>query len=136
MFGRSQPYGQIAELQRKVGSLDRLLSRLSDVAADSTRDVAQRGRDSAMHAFDDVAKRFRDGADRFGKEATRLGHRATELGEISVDRIAKEVGLHPFMVVGIAVGLGAIIGAARYRYALQNPKPPRRPRQIRKGRRK
>ncbi len=136
MFGRSQPYGQIAELQRKVGTLDRLLSRLSDVASDSTREVVQRGRDSAGHAFDDVAERFRSGAERFGKEATRLGHRASALGEISVDRFAKEVGLHPFIVVGIAVGLGAIIGAAQYRYATQNPTPPRRIRRVRKGQRK
>ena len=138
MFGRSQPYGQIAELQRKVGTLDRLLSRLSDVATDSAQDVARRGRNSATHAFDDVTERFRNGAERFGKEATRLGHRATALGEISIDRFAKEVGLHPFMVVGIAVGLGALIGAAQYRYATQNPAPPRRPRQVRarKGQRK
>ena len=135
MFGRSQPYGQIAELQRKVGSLhvlgDERCRRRQHARCRPTRTRLRNAR-----ILDDVAERFRNGADRFGKEATRLGHRATELGEISVDRIAKEVGLHPFMVVGIAVGLGAIIGAARYRYALQNPKPPRRPRQIRKGRRK
>ena len=136
MFGRSQPHGQIAELQRKVGTLDRLLSRMSEQAAESTRDTIQKGRDSAGDAFGDVAERFRTGAERVGKGAVRLGHRATAFGEMSVDRFAKEVGLHPFMVVGIAVGLGAIIGAARYRYSVQHPSPRKRPTRVRKGHRK
>jgi ElaB/YqjD/DUF883 family membrane-anchored ribosome-binding protein len=136
MFGRSQPQAQIAELQRRVGTLDRLLSRMSELTAESARDTIQNGRESAADAFGEVARRVRSGAERAGKEAVRLGHRATELGEMSVDRFAKEVGLHPLMVVGIAVGVGAIIGAARYRYAIQNPSPPKRPRRIRKGSRK
>ena len=66
----------------------------------------------------------------------RLGRRATEFGELSVDRFAKNVGVHPLMVVGIAVGLGAIVGAARYRYALQHPTPRKRLARTRKGHRK
>jgi hypothetical protein len=136
MFGRSQPQAQIAELQRRVGMLDHLLSRLSEATTEGTRDAIQRGRESAGDAFGDISERFRTGAERVGKEAVRLGHRATAFGEMSLDRFAKEVGLHPLMVVGIAVGLGAIVGAARYRYSLQAPTPRKRPRRIRKGSRK
>jgi hypothetical protein len=136
MFGRSESgHAQIAELQRGVRTLDRLLSRMSDATAETARDTIQKGRDSAADAFGDVAERFRTGAGRVGKEAVRLGHRASALGELSLDRFAKNVGVHPLMVVGIAVGLGAIIGAARYRYAVENPRPRKRPARARKGNR-
>jgi hypothetical protein len=137
MFGRSESHhAQIAELQRGVRTLDRVLSRMGEVTAGRARDAVQKGRETAADTFGDVAGRFRTGAERVGKEAVRLGHRATALGEMSVDRFAKEVGLHPLMVVGIALGLGAIVGAARYRYSLQPPSPRKRPRRIRKGSRK
>jgi hypothetical protein len=137
MFGRSEShYTQIADLQRGVRTLDRLISRMKETTAESAQNAVGKGRESAADAFGDVAERFRTGAERVGKEAVRLGHRATALGEMSVDRFAKGVGLHPLMVVGIAVGLGAIIGAARYRYSIQNPGPRKRPARVRKGNRK
>lgn len=137
MFGRPDArHTQIAELQRGVRSLDRLLSRMSDVTADTARDALERGRDSAADALGNVADRFRTGAERVGSEALRFGRRATALGEMSVDRFAKNVGVHPLLVVGLALGLGAIVGAARYRYAVQHPSPPKRPARSRKGNRK
>jgi ElaB/YqjD/DUF883 family membrane-anchored ribosome-binding protein len=134
MFGRSESHeAQIADLQRGVRTLDRLIARMSEATAETAQNAVRKGGDSAVDAFGDVAERFRSGAERVGKEAVRLGHRATALGEMSVDRFAKDVGLHPFMVVGIALGLGAIIGAARYRYSVQNPTPRKRPTRARKG---
>lgn len=137
MFGRSEPYDQIADIQRGVRTLDRLLSRLSDAAAGASRHAVETGRETAVDAFGDAAERFRNGAERAGRQAMRFGHRASALGQMSVDRFAKDVGVHPLMVLGIALGLGAIVGAARYRYAVQNPKPARkRPTAARKGHRK
>jgi hypothetical protein len=137
MFGRPEPrHDQIAQLQHGVRTLDRLLSRLSDATAEGARDVVDKGRESAADTFGDMAGRFRTGAELVGNEAMRLGRRATAFGEMSVDRFAKNVGIHPLMVVGIALGLGAIVGAARYRYSLQSPSPRKRPARIRKGNRK
>lgn len=137
MFGRPEPrYPQIADLQRGVRTLDRILSRMSEATAEGARSAADNGTRAAVDAFDDVSERFRTGAARVGKEAVRLGHRATALGEMSIDRIAKEVGLHPLMFLGIAVGVGAIIGAARYRYSVQSPSPRKRQPRARKGHRK
>jgi len=137
MFGRPEArYPQIADLQRGVRTLDRLISRMSEATAEGARYAADKGRETTADAFDDMAERFRNGAGRVGKEAVRLGHRATALGEMSIDRLAKDVGLHPLMFLGIALGVGAIIGAARYRYAIQSPAPRKRPTRVRKGPRK
>jgi hypothetical protein len=136
MFGHSEPrHVQLADLQRGVRTLDRLISRMSG-GTERAQSAVDRGRDSAVDAFGDVAERFRSGAERVGKEAVRLGHRATALGEMSIDRFAKNVGVHPLMVVGLALGVGAIIGAARYRYSVENPRPRKRQPRARKGHRK
>jgi hypothetical protein len=127
MFGRSEsPNAQIADIQRGVRTLDRLLSRLSDATSDISRDAIDRGRETAVDTLGDVAERFRNGAGWAGKEAVRLGHRASALGQMSVDRFAKDVGVHPLMILGLAVGVGAIVGVARYRYALEKPRPVRK----------
>jgi hypothetical protein len=135
MFGRSEsPHVQIADIQRGVRTLDRLLSRLSDATSDLSRDAIDRGREAASDTFGAVAERFRNGAERAGEEAMRLGHRASAM---SVDRFAKDVGIPPLMIVGIALGLGAIVGAARYRHAVENPKPARKRHTVaRRGNRK
>ena len=137
MFARSESrLAQLSDLQRGVRTLDRLISRMSEGTAQRAQNGLDRGRETAVDAFGDVAERFRSGAERVGNEAVRLGHRATALAEMSVDRFAKNVGVHPLMVVGIALGVGAIIGAARYRYSVQNPRPQRRQPRARKGHRK
>lgn len=138
MFGRSEsPYAQITDIQRGVRTLDRLLSRLSDATADASRDAIDRGRETAVDTLGDVAERVRNGAGWAGKEAVRFGHRASALGQMSVDRFAKDVGVHPLMILGLALGVGAIVGAARYRHAVQNPKPVRkRTTAVRKANRK
>jgi len=138
MFGRSEsPHVQIADIQRGVRTLDRLLSRLSDATADVSRDAIDRGRETFTDTIGDVAERFRSGAERAGREAVRFGHRASALGQMSVDRFAKDVGVHPLMILGIALGIGAIVGAARYRYAVEKPRPERkRQTAVRKGNRK
>jgi hypothetical protein len=134
MFGLSETrQDQISQIQRGMRTLDRLLSRFSETAVQDARDTADRGRDSAAEAFGDVAERFRSGAELVGSEAMRFGRRATALGEMSADRFAKNVGIHPLMVVGIAIGLGAIVGAARYRHSVANPPPRKRPARVRKG---
>jgi hypothetical protein len=136
MFGRSETrFPDVAELQRGVQSLDRVLARLRGTV-ESARDAAEQGGHSAGEMFDDVAAQLRDGAGRFGREAVRMGRRAGELGELSLDRFARNVGVHPLAILGVAIGIGAIIGAARYRHATQNPRPRRRRVAARKGNRK
>lgn len=124
MFGRPEArLPDISELQRGVRSLDRVLSHLRETV-NGAREAADDGREHAADMFGDVAGRVRDGAERFGRDAMRFGRRAAELGEMSVDRFAKDIGVHPLMLLGVAIGVGALIGAARYRYATNNP--PRR----------
>ncbi len=123
---------QIAALQRGVRGLDRTLSRLSGAVTDRV----PAARNSAQAAFEDVEElgdRFRDGAQRAGNEAMRWGRQAAKFGEMSVDRLAKDIGLHPFMIVGIALGIGAIIGTARYRPLRGKPVIARRHTRARKG---
>ena len=136
MFGRSETrFPEISELQRGVRTLDRVLSRLSETVQ-GAREAASNS--LPVDGFGDVAERFRDGAERVGREAMRMGRRASALGEMSIDRFAKDVGVHPLMLLGAAIGIGAIIGAARYRHTLLSPPPPPRKRRVaaRKGNRK
>lgn len=124
MFDRLATSGQdrITELQRSVRGLDRVLARMSETLAGGARS-AESARDSAFEDSGELAGRVRGGAERFGEEAMRLSRRA---GDISVDRFAKDIGLPPLAILGIAIGVGALIGAVRYRSAVSGPSPGRR----------
>ena len=70
-------------------------------------------------------------ADRIGDEAARWGRRAS--GHDSLENISRQIGLHPLVIIGIAVGVGVLIGAARYRSSSGELPQPRRRKQLRKG---
>jgi hypothetical protein len=132
MFNRSgNSYAEdLDDLQKGVRTLQRALSRLAAGAANS---AIRGGREYASDAANEIAGSVRNGAHRVGEEAARWGRRASSLGHDSFEKISRQVGLHPLMIIGVAVGVGALIGAARYRPQNGETPQPRRRKQLRKG---
>jgi ElaB/YqjD/DUF883 family membrane-anchored ribosome-binding protein len=115
MFRRStHAAATLGELERHVRSLER---RLETVANNAPADVARRTDDLGdviVSALGAIAERFRDGAASFGN-AGDLGREAARVGNDALHRLAKEVERRPLVTLGVAVGVGVLVGLASHR---------------------
>ena len=119
---------RITELQSNIRVLDRMLSRMRNTLADRGRDVEQ----DARSGYDEVLGYLRSGAERFGEGADQLRRRAATV-DLSVDNYAKQLGLPPVVLLGVAVGIGAVIAATLFRTPAQKTGPSRKRQQASKG---
>jgi ElaB/YqjD/DUF883 family membrane-anchored ribosome-binding protein len=109
----------LRDLEGKVRNLD-----FGD-ARPSSADLV----DSVSTGLEDIANRFRSGAGHATREAGRLGQRANAAGRDSFEFVKGEVDAHPLLALGVAAGIGILIGATLYqrsRSALPERKPRRR----------
>ena len=60
-----------------------------------------------------VAERFRGIS--VGDEAARLGNEAAKFGNYAVHRVSREVAHRPLIALGVAVGVGILLGLASNR---------------------
>jgi ElaB/YqjD/DUF883 family membrane-anchored ribosome-binding protein len=122
MFGRSgYAAANLGELERQVRSLERRLETVANrapaVAARKTDDISE----VIASALGGIAERFRNGAASFGdagdlgREAARLGTEAARLGTDALQRVSKEVERRPLVTLGVAVGVGILVGLMSHR---------------------
>jgi ElaB/YqjD/DUF883 family membrane-anchored ribosome-binding protein len=64
-----------------------------------------------------VAARFRGGADSFSEEAAHFGSDAARLGNQALRRLSREVEHRPLVTLGLAVGVGILVGLVSHRRA-------------------
>ena len=118
---------EFAEVERRMQRLEQRLGGVaSRTAASGMASAAQatdRMGDALVSALGDLVDRFRGGARtvggeaaRFGQDAARFGHEATKLGGDALRRVSTEVERHPLMMLGVAVGVGLLIGWAGRRH--------------------
>jgi hypothetical protein len=50
-----------------------------------------------------------------GDEAAKIGSEAAKLGNDALRRLAREVGHRPLVTLGVAIGVGILVGWASYR---------------------
>jgi ElaB/YqjD/DUF883 family membrane-anchored ribosome-binding protein len=111
--------GDFSTIERRLLALEQRLDRLGTVAAKASANgttglmqAADRVADAVASAFGDAADRLRGGARSVGDEAARVGQEAARLGGDAVQRISREVSQRPLVVLGIAIGLGVLVGLA------------------------
>jgi ElaB/YqjD/DUF883 family membrane-anchored ribosome-binding protein len=68
-------------------------------------------------ALSGVAARFRGGADSFREEAAHFGSDAATLGNQALRRLSREVEHRPLVTLGVAVGVGILVGLVSHRRA-------------------
>lgn len=114
MFGQPAFRSAPSRLDQLVQNLRDLESRVRRL---DPRD-ATRASDDFLHSvgsvLEDIADRFRAGSGYATKEAGRLGQRAGLAGRDSYEFLKGEVGAHPLAVLGIAAGIGLLIGVSLY----------------------
>jgi hypothetical protein len=69
--------------------------------------------DLVASVLNGVAERFRGIS--VGDEAARLGNEAAKFGNYAVTRVSKEVAHRPLIALGVAVGVGVLLGLASRR---------------------
>jgi ElaB/YqjD/DUF883 family membrane-anchored ribosome-binding protein len=129
MYGQAairNPTSRVAELMKNLRDLEVRVLRLNPRdAAWASADVT----DSVGTALEDIADRFRSGVGYAAKEGAHLAHRANAAGRGSYAFLKSEVDAHPLVVLGVAAGIGILIGTSLYRRsrnAPPEPKPRRR----------
>jgi ElaB/YqjD/DUF883 family membrane-anchored ribosome-binding protein len=129
MFGHAEvrsPRARVAALMRNIRDLEAQVRRLAP--ADVSRASADAA-DTVGTALEDAAHRFRNGAEYAANEAARLGQRASAAGKDTFGFLKGEVDAHPLAILGVAAGIGILIGASLYRGSRNSSSAakPRRP---------
>jgi thiamine monophosphate kinase len=105
------------EIERRLRSIEQRLERSADNVLSKPAQAANDVADVLASALTAVAERFRGGAAsidaaKIGNEAARLGNEAARLGSDAVRRLSKEAEKRPLVLLGVAVGVGILVGLA------------------------
>lgn len=100
------------EIERRLNSVEHKLRRDGRQLAKAVPSTDEVG-DLVASALNTVAERFRGIS--VGDEAARLGNEAARLGNYAVTRVSREVAHRPLIALGVAVGVGVLLGLASRR---------------------
>jgi len=100
------------EIERRLNSVEHTLRHDGRRLAKAMPSTDQVG-DLVASVLNGVAERFRGVS--VGDEAARLGNEAAKFGNYAVTRVSKEVAHRPLIALGIAVGVGVLLGLASRR---------------------
>jgi ElaB/YqjD/DUF883 family membrane-anchored ribosome-binding protein len=118
---RSSDFGpSVATIQKHLGAVEKELERIGRIAGRQTSDVAAKATDQIGDAIStmlsDMVDRFRRSGQAAGDQAGRLGNQALDLGakygSDALRRVASETEQRPLFAIGVALGIGILIGAA------------------------
>ena len=128
MFGQAaigDPRARVGELMRNLRDLETSVRSLDH--RDASRASADL-RESIGTALDHIVGRFRTGAGYAADEAARISQRANAAGRNSYELLKGEVDAHPLVVLGVAAGIGILLGASLFRRSGNPSSEPRRQR--------
>ena len=118
---RSNSFGpSVNAIQNHLGAVEKELEKIGRIAgrrgsAAASAAGAQIG-DTISTVLSDMIDRFRDRGEAASDEATQLGNRALKLGagygSDALARVSAQAEDRPLVIVGVALGLGILIGAA------------------------
>jgi hypothetical protein len=132
---RSSSFGpSVTAIQKHLGAVEKELESLGRLAGRRTSVAASAASDQIGEAIStimsDMVDRFRQGGQAAGDQAARLGSRALSLGgrygSNALDRVSAEAENRPLITVGVALGIGVLIGAAVLGSMSMNSRPPQR----------
>ena len=110
----------VAAIQKHLGAVETELENIGRMAGRQTSDAAAAASDQIGDAIStivsEMVERFRKGGQVAGDQAGRLGNQALDLGtkygSNALQRVASEAEHRPLITVGVALGIGILIGAA------------------------
>jgi hypothetical protein len=100
------------EIERRLNSVEKSLRHDGKRLANAVPSTDQVG-DLVASVLNTVADRFSGIS--VGDEAARLGNEAAKYGSYAVKRVSREVAHRPLIALGVAVGVGVLLGLASRR---------------------
>lgn len=119
-YRKSEFAPSVAAIQKHLGAVEKELEKIGRLTGRQTSDMAAKASDQIGDALStilsDMVDRFRKGGQVAGDQAGRLGSQALDLGSKygndALERVADHAESRPLMTVGVALGIGILIGAA------------------------
>jgi hypothetical protein len=110
----------VAAIQKHLGAVEKEMKKIGRMAGRRTSAAAATASDQIGDAISmilsDMMDRFRRGGQVAGDQAGRLGNQALDLGSRygsdALQRVASQAEERPLFAVGVALGIGILIGAA------------------------
>jgi ElaB/YqjD/DUF883 family membrane-anchored ribosome-binding protein len=110
----------VAAIQKHLGAVEKELEKIGRIAGRQTIDGVATASDQISDAISTILSqmvdRFRKGRQAAGDQAERLGNQALDLGakygSNALQRVANEAEHRPLISVGVALGIGILIGVA------------------------
>jgi ElaB/YqjD/DUF883 family membrane-anchored ribosome-binding protein len=121
MFYREDTFGpSVAAIQRHLGAVEKELEKIGRVAGRRTSVAASAAGDQIGDAISsvlsDMFDRFRRGGQMAHERASSFSNRAIGLGanygNNALEQVSTKVEERPFIAIGVALGLGILIGLA------------------------
>jgi hypothetical protein len=118
---RSSSFGpSVTAIQKHLGAVEKELEKLGRAggrrASVAASEASEQIGDAISSIVSDMIDRFRergraagDGAARLGSQALKLG---TGYGSNALQRVSTETEDRPLIMLGVALGIGVLIGAA------------------------
>mgnify|MGYP001191870230 CR=1 FL=1 len=135
---RSNAFGpSVTAIQNHLGAVEKELEKIGRIAgrrgsAAASAAGTQIG-DTISTVLSDMIERFRERGEAASDQATRLGNRALKLGagygSDAVARVSAQAKDRPLFTLGVALGIGVLIGAAVLGSIKSRPPERRRGRQ-------
>jgi ElaB/YqjD/DUF883 family membrane-anchored ribosome-binding protein len=118
---RSSDFGpSVSAIQQHLGAVEKELEKIGRIAGRRTSvaaaTVTEQIGDAISTILSDMKDRFRQGRQTAGDQAGRLSNQALDLGakysNDALRQITDEIGGRPLVTIGVALGIGILIGAA------------------------
>ncbi len=103
----------LGAVEKELEKIGRIAGRRGSAAAAA---AGEQIGDTISAVLSDMIDRFRERGQAASDQAARLGNRAVKLGASygsdAVQRVSAEVEARPLVTLGVALGIGVLIGAA------------------------
>ena len=118
---RSSDFGpSVSAIQQHLGAVEKELEKIGRIAGRRTSvaaaSVTEQIGDAISTILSDMKDRFRQGRQTAGDQAGRLSNQALDLGakysNDALRQITDEIEGRPLVTIGVALGIGILIGAA------------------------
>src|SRR5215831_13944412 len=103
---------EIAAIEDLMSDLEKRLRKLSDTARRETSGASTDIRDFVSEALSNIMKRVRESAVDVGES---VAEEATRYGSDAMKKLTSEIEQRPLIMLGVAAGVGYLLGLANRR---------------------
>jgi ElaB/YqjD/DUF883 family membrane-anchored ribosome-binding protein len=113
-YSRAMPTN-VGEMERRLRSIEQRLERAGGRASATAVRTADDVKDTIASVLSGIADRFGGNASLMSDGAAKIGSEAARLGNDALRRLSKEVEHRPLVTLGVAVGVGILVGLVAHR---------------------